>query len=169
MFRGKKPECLLLPRGPFLERPGNLTGPKSVSRKVGCVVISNEVHLVSLADNLTLHFSNLLKLSSGMENKTWRFEKRARGGVNFCTSLIPDGFSSLQPPWNVLTFMSNLCCGRHPGVHQGGIPMRSFPRLWQVSCIKMKFIRFQYAKIYYAENKRKKKKKQLLFWYIASV
>ena len=35
-------------RGPFLERPGNLTGPKSyfeikVLRKIGCVLTSNEV------------------------------------------------------------------------------------------------------------------------------
>ena len=46
-------------RGPFLERPGNLTGPKSYfeikfSRKVGCVLTSNEVHFVSLADNFTV-------------------------------------------------------------------------------------------------------------------
>ena len=44
--------------GPFLERPGNLMGPKSyfeikVSRKVGCVLTSNEVHFVFLADNFT--------------------------------------------------------------------------------------------------------------------
>ena len=62
-------------RGPFLEAPGNLTGPKSyfaikVSRKLGCVLTSNEVHFVSLADNFIVQFSNLLKLSSGMENKT---------------------------------------------------------------------------------------------------
>ena len=60
---------------PFLERPGNLTGPKSyfkmeVSRKVGSIMTSNEVHFVSLADNFTVQFSNLLKLPSGMENKT---------------------------------------------------------------------------------------------------
>ena len=41
----------LVIRGPFLEIPVNLTGPKSefenkVSRKVGCVVNSNEVHFV---------------------------------------------------------------------------------------------------------------------------
>ena len=53
----------------FLESPGNLTGPKSyfeikVSRKVGCVVTSYEVHFVSLADNLTAPFSKLLKLLS---------------------------------------------------------------------------------------------------------
>ena len=63
------------PRGPFLERPGNLTGPKSyfeikVSRKVGRVLTSNEVNFVSLADTFTVQFSNLLKLPSGMENKT---------------------------------------------------------------------------------------------------
>ena len=61
--------------GPFLERPGNLTGPKSYfeitfSRKVGCVLTSNEVHFVSLADNFTVQFSNLLKLLSRMKNKT---------------------------------------------------------------------------------------------------
>ena len=46
-------------RGPFLESPGNLTGPKSyfeirVSRKVRCTFTSNEVHFVSLADNLNV-------------------------------------------------------------------------------------------------------------------
>ena len=53
--------------GPFLKRPGNLTGPKSdfdikVSRKVGRVLTSDEDDLVSLADNFTVQFSNLLKL-----------------------------------------------------------------------------------------------------------
>ena len=61
--------------GPFLERPGKLTGPKSYfeikfSRKVGCVLTSNEVHFVSLAENSTVQFSNLLKLLSRMKNKT---------------------------------------------------------------------------------------------------
>ena len=61
-------------RGPFLERPGNLTGPKScfeikMSRNVGCVLTCNEAYFVSLADNFTVQFSNLLKLPSGMENK----------------------------------------------------------------------------------------------------
>ena len=46
------------PWGPFLERPGKLTGPVSyfeieVSRKVGCVLTSNEVHFVFLAENFT--------------------------------------------------------------------------------------------------------------------
>ena len=55
--------------GPFLERPGNLTGPKSyfeikVSRKVGSVLSSNEVHFVSLADNFTAPFLKPLKLPS---------------------------------------------------------------------------------------------------------
>ena len=63
------------PWGPFLERPGNLTGPISYfeikfSRRVGCVLTLNEIQFVSLADNFTVQFSNLLKLSSGMENKT---------------------------------------------------------------------------------------------------
>ena len=54
-------------RGPFLERPSNLTGPESdfdikVSRKVGRVLTSDKVHFVSLADNFTVQFSNLLKL-----------------------------------------------------------------------------------------------------------
>ena len=45
--------------GPFLESPGNLMGPKSdfeitVSSKVGCVLTSNEVYFVSLADNFTV-------------------------------------------------------------------------------------------------------------------
>ena len=61
-------------RGPFLERPGNLTGPISYFEikfsRVGCVLTSTEVQFVSLAVNFTVQFSNLLKLSSGMENKT---------------------------------------------------------------------------------------------------
>ena len=66
-------------RGPFLKRPGKLTGPVSyfeieVSRKVGCVLTSNEVHFVSLAENFTVYSSTVvfksLKLPSGMENKT---------------------------------------------------------------------------------------------------
>ena len=77
-------------RGPFLERLGNLTGPKShfeikFSRKVGCVLTSNEVHFVSLADNFSVQFSNLLKLLSRIKKQnyltgpiiTGSFEKRA--------------------------------------------------------------------------------------------
>ena len=61
--------------GPFLESPGNLTGPVSYfeikfSRKVCCVLTSNEAHFVSLANNFTVPFSKLLKLPSLMENKT---------------------------------------------------------------------------------------------------
>ena len=63
------------PWGPFLESPGNLTGPVSyfeikVSRKVCCVLTSNEAHFVSLANNFTVPFSKLLKLPPLMENKT---------------------------------------------------------------------------------------------------
>ena len=51
-----------------------LTDPESdfeikVSRRAGCVLTSNKVHFVSLANNFTVQFSNLLKLPSGMENK----------------------------------------------------------------------------------------------------
>ena len=59
--------------GPFLERPGNLTGPKSyfeASRRVGGVLTSYEVHFFSLADNFIAAFSKLLKLPSLMEKKT---------------------------------------------------------------------------------------------------
>ena len=62
-------------RGPFLKGPSKLTGPVSyfeieVSRKVGCVLTSNEVRFVPLAENLTVLFSKVLRLPSGMENKT---------------------------------------------------------------------------------------------------
>ena len=62
-----------VPWGPFLERPGKLTDPVSyfeieVSRKVGCVLTSNEVRFVPLAENFTVLL--VLKLPSGMENKT---------------------------------------------------------------------------------------------------
>ena len=48
-----------LTRGPFPKRPGKLTGPVSyfeikVSRKLGCVLASNKVHFVSLAENFTV-------------------------------------------------------------------------------------------------------------------
>ena len=57
------------------EIPGNLKGPKSyfemkISRKVASVMTSNEVHFGSLANNFAVQFLNLLKLPSGMENKT---------------------------------------------------------------------------------------------------
>ena len=62
-------------RGPFLETPGNLRGPKSyfeikVSRKTGCVLSSNEVHIVSLANNFAAPFSKRLKLQSLTEIET---------------------------------------------------------------------------------------------------
>ena len=51
--------ALVNSRDPFLERPGKLTGLVSyfkikVSRKVGCVLASIEVHFVSLAENFTV-------------------------------------------------------------------------------------------------------------------
>ena len=57
----------VVPGGPFLEKPGNLPGPESdfdikVSRKVWCVLTSDEVHFVSSADNFTEQLSNFLKL-----------------------------------------------------------------------------------------------------------
>ena len=67
-------ECSLPTRDPFLERPGKLSGPESdfdikVSRKVGRVLISDEVLFVSSADNFTVQFSNLLKLPLEWETK----------------------------------------------------------------------------------------------------
>ena len=50
-------------RGLFLERPSNLTRLESdFDIKVGRVLIFDEVHFVSLADNFTVPFSKLLKL-----------------------------------------------------------------------------------------------------------
>ena len=74
-FKSKDISYKLVAWGPFLERPGNLTGPKSsfeikFSRKVGCVLTSNEVHFDSLAENFTVQFSNVLKLLCRMKNKT---------------------------------------------------------------------------------------------------
>ena len=62
-------------RGPFLESPCNLTGQKSYfeikfARKVGCILTSNEVNFISLANNFTVKFSKLLKIPSRMEKKT---------------------------------------------------------------------------------------------------
>ena len=60
-FFNKNVFSRLVGRGPFLERPGNLTGPESdfdikVSRKVESVLTSDEVHFVSLADNFTVQY-----------------------------------------------------------------------------------------------------------------
>ena len=68
IFKQKAMEQFVL-QGPVSRKPGNLTGPKSyfeikVSRKVRCVLTSNEAHFVSLADNFTVPFSKLLKLPS---------------------------------------------------------------------------------------------------------
>ena len=62
-------------RGPFLERPGNLTGPESdfdikVTRKVRLVLTSDEVHFVSLADNIYCTTLKPFETPSRMENKT---------------------------------------------------------------------------------------------------
>ena len=59
----------------FSKDPGNLTGPESdfdikVSRKVGRVLTIDEVHFLSLADNFTVQFSNLLKLPREWGKKT---------------------------------------------------------------------------------------------------
>ena len=60
--------------GPVSQKTRNLTGPKSyfeisVKKSKVCLT-SNKVHFVSLTDNITVQFSNLLKLSSRMESKT---------------------------------------------------------------------------------------------------
>ena len=62
------------PGARFSKDPGNSTGPESdfdikVSRKVECVLTSDEVYFVSLADNFTVQFSNLLKLSLEWKTK----------------------------------------------------------------------------------------------------
>ena len=100
-------------RGPFLERPGNLTGPKTdfdikVSRKLGRVMTSDEVHFVSLADNFTVNFSNLLKLPSGVKKQnsltgpviTGSFEKRAPGLEP--VTLDPETSAQTTPPFRIL-------------------------------------------------------------------
>ena len=91
----------LVPRGPFLERPSNLMGPESdfdirVSRKVGRVLTSDEVHFVSLADNLTVQFSNLLKLP--LEWKT----KQLNGPGNY-RGLRETG------PWSLKYYLPYRC------------------------------------------------------------
>ena len=58
-FFNKNVFSRLVGRGPFLERPGNLTGLKScfeikVSRKVGCVLTSNKDDFVSRVENFTV-------------------------------------------------------------------------------------------------------------------
>ena len=55
LHRESSPEL----RGPFLESPGNLTGPKpnfeiKLSRKIGVFFTSNEAHFVSLANNFNV-------------------------------------------------------------------------------------------------------------------
>ena len=87
-FLNIKPWNSLHSRGPFLESPGNLTGPKSyfeikVSREVGCVLTSNEVHFVSLANYFFKTFE--IPIWNGKQDNltgpviTGSFEKRATG------------------------------------------------------------------------------------------
>ena len=74
--------------GPFLERPGKLTGPVSyfeieASRKVGGVLTSNEVHFVSVAENCIIFKSFETPFWNGKQNSltgpviTGSFEKQA--------------------------------------------------------------------------------------------
>ena len=88
---------------PFLERPGNLTGPKSYfeikfSRKVGCVLTSNEVHFVSLAETFTVQFSNLLKPLSRKKKK-----KMPKGPDNYREVREMDPRSRLFEKWITLS------------------------------------------------------------------
>ena len=78
-------------RGPFLERPGNLTDQKSyfeikVSRKVGFVLTYNEVHFVPLADNFAVQLSNLLKLR---ETGPWSFTFEKTSYISLGYKLVP--------------------------------------------------------------------------------
>ena len=89
--------------GPFLEKPSNLTGPKSyfeikVSRKVGCVLTSNEVNFVSLADNFTVQFSNLLTLPSGAYRELRETGPRSHVITRKTPSFLsPEPYVSLYP------------------------------------------------------------------------
>ena len=76
--------------GPFLESPGNLAGPVSYfeikfSRKVCCVLTSNEAHFVSLANNFTIFKTFETPILNGKQNTltgpviTGSLEKRAPG------------------------------------------------------------------------------------------
>ena len=69
-------------RDPFLERPGNLTGPKSdfeikISRKVGCLQNANKVHFVSSAYDLLYNIQSFS--NSHLEWKT----KQLNGPGNY--------------------------------------------------------------------------------------
>ena len=89
-------------RGPFLESPGNLTGPKScfeikISRNVGCVLASNEVHFDSLTDNFTVPFLKLLKLRSLWKTKQLNGPGASRNGPQEqILFLSKTRFSSIQ-------------------------------------------------------------------------
>ena len=93
-------QSMVLPvKGPFLERPGNLTGPKSYfeiegSRKVGCVLTSNEVHFVSLADNFTVHTVLLYCISKPFETLIWN----GKQNINSLTGPVITGSFEKRAP-----------------------------------------------------------------------
>ena len=71
--------------------------PQLLFRSALCVLTSNKVHLVSLAHNYTVKFSNSLKLLSGMEKSsltgplfTGSFEKQSPGQIKINASLQHD-------------------------------------------------------------------------------
>ena len=74
-FRGKKKTFIDLPtiqpRGPFLERPGNFSGPKSniqiEIKRIGARILARKLlHFVSLTDSFIMLDAKLLKPRSLM-------------------------------------------------------------------------------------------------------
>ena len=108
--------------GPFLERPGKLTGPVSyveieVSRKVGCLLTYNEVHFVSLAENFTVNFQKFW--NSHLEWKTKQLngpgnyrELRETGPRLFISNKFTSSalagrlFSVFTSPWSKLQIVT---------------------------------------------------------------
>ena len=63
-------------RGPFLQRPGNLTGPKWYFEiKVGCVLTSNEINFVSLATISTISEVIVRVKRNINQNRKWFYFK----------------------------------------------------------------------------------------------
>ena len=63
-------------RGPFLERPGNLTGPKWYFEiKVGCVLTCNEINFVSLATISTISEVIVRVKRNIKQNRNWFYFK----------------------------------------------------------------------------------------------
>ena len=97
------------PWGPSLERPGNLTGPKSdfeikISRKAGCVLNSNKVHFVSLANNLTvLHIQKFW--NSHLE---WKIKQR-NGPGNYPEFRETGPWSEQDSTEQGCTHVSRIC------------------------------------------------------------